>query len=97
MFYELEQKNDTCWSVKIMGRQMGFRALMVTKSTLKWFAIIGLIITLIGVIISFFSFNGLIVVWIGLLLVAFSFIALLYLWLTDRYLAKPHRDRIPQR
>ena len=76
MFYELEHQNNAFWGVKIMGQQMGFRALIATKPTLKWFALIGFIITVIGIIISFFSFNGLIVVAIGLLLVAFSFIAL---------------------
>jgi hypothetical protein len=70
---------------------MGFRALVVTKPTLKWFVIIGLIITIIGVMLSFFSIIGVIVMWVGLLLMAFSFIALLYLWLAERYLTKPER------
>lgn len=80
-----------------MGQQMGFRALMTTKPTLKWFIIIGIIITIIGVILSFFVVGGLVLFWIGLLLTAFSLIALLYLWLTDRFLAQPQRHPVPRR
>ncbi len=81
----------------VMGQQMGFRALMATKPTLKWFIIIGVVITIIGIILSFFVVGGLILFWIGLLLTAFSVIALLYLWLTDRFLAQPQRHPIPRR
>jgi hypothetical protein len=76
---------------------MGFRALMATRPTLKWFIIIGFVITIIGVVLSFFTVGGLVLFWIGLLLTAFSLIALLYLWLTDRFLAQPKRHLSPRR
>jgi membrane protein implicated in regulation of membrane protease activity len=74
-----------------MGQQMGFRALMATKPTLKWFIVIGFVITIIGVVLSFFIVGGWVLFWLGLLLTAFSLIALLYLWLTERFLARPQR------
>jgi hypothetical protein len=94
---DLEQKTNDFKSVLIMAQQMGFRALMATKPTLKWFAIIGLIITIIGLVLSFFTFGGLLVFWIGILLMAFSLIALIYLWITDRFLAQPQRHPVPGR
>ena len=83
--------------VLVMGQQMGFRALMATKPTLKWFIIIGIVITIIGVILSFFVVGGLVLFWVGLLLTAFSIIALIYLWLTERFLAQPQRHPVPRR
>ncbi|MHA2427230.1 MAG: hypothetical protein ACXADB_04295 [Candidatus Hermodarchaeia archaeon] len=80
-----------------MTQQMGFRVLVTTKPTLKWFAIIGLIIAIIGLFLSLFTVGGLILLFIGLLLLAFSLIALLYLWLTDRYLTPLQRHPPPRR
>jgi len=80
-----------------MGQQMGFRALMATKPTLKWFIIIGVVLSIIGIILSYFVVGGLVLFWIGLLLTAFSLIALIYLWLTERLLAKPQRHAVSRR
>lgn len=77
-----------------MSSQMGFRALLATKSTLKWFIVIGIILVILGVIISFFAFGGLVVFWIGVTLIAFSAIALMYLWLTEKYLPGPQTDPV---
>lgn len=73
---------------------MGFRAQLATKSTLKWFIVIGCIFVIIGVIISIFAFVGLIVFWIGLTLIAFSAIVLMYLWLIEKYLPGPQTDPV---
>lgn len=73
---------------------MGFRALLATKSTLKWFIVIGILLIVLGLIISFFAFGGIFVFWIGATFIAFSIIALLYLWLTDKYLPGPRTDPV---
>ncbi len=77
-----------------MSSQMGFRALLATKSTLKWFIVIGVVLVILGVIISFFIFVGLVVFWIGVTFIAFSAIALIYLWLTEKYLPGPQTDPV---
>lgn len=76
---------------------MGFRALFATKSTLKWFVIIGLVIVVIGVLLSFVTFAGIILIWLGFFLITISIIILLYLWLTDQYLPQPRTDPVPRR
>jgi hypothetical protein len=77
-----------------MTGPMSFRALMDTKPTLKWFIIIGLIIVIFGVLLSFISVLGVIIAWIGFFLIGLSVIALIYLWLTERYLPQPTMDRV---
>jgi len=73
---------------------MSFSGLMQTKSTLKWFIVIGIIIVILGFIISFVNLVGIIIAWIGILLIAFSIIVLFYLWFTERYLPQPTMDRV---
>ncbi|MFX1564414.1 MAG: hypothetical protein ACFFCH_00320 [Promethearchaeota archaeon] len=77
-----------------MPEQLSFRSLMETKPTLKWFIVIGIIIIIAGILLSFISFGGIVVIWIGLILIAFSLISLLYLWLTERYLLQPRMDPV---
>ncbi len=77
-----------------LSGQMGFRALMQTKPTLKWFIVIGIVILVIGILLSFVSIVGILIAWIGVLLVGFSVIALFYLWLTDKYLPQPSMERV---
>ncbi len=67
---------------------------MQTKPTLKWFIIIGVIIVIIGILLSFLSVAGIMLAWIGIFLIALSIIILLYLWLTERYLPQPSMDRV---
>ncbi len=76
---------------------MSFRALMETKPTLKWFILIGIIIVIIGTLLSFFTVIGVLIAWIGILLILFSVVILLYLWLTERYLPQPSMDRVSLR
>lgn len=73
---------------------MGYRALIESKSTLKWFIVIGIILVLLGVLVSFVSPFAIFVIWIGIALIALSFIILLYLWLTDKLLPQPSMDRV---
>lgn len=80
-----------------MAHQTGLQALIVTKSTLKWFVIIGVIIAIVGFVLSFFIFGGVMIFWVGVLLIGFAVVGLLYLWLTDKYLTKPQRHTIPRR
>lgn len=77
-----------------MSSQMGFRALLATKPTLKWFVVIGVIIAVIGILLSFVTFGGILIFWVGLILISFSVIALVYLWLTERFLAQPRDERV---
>ena len=73
---------------------MSFRALMQTKPTLKWFILIGIIMVIIGILLSFLSIAGIVLAWIGIFLIALSVIILLYLWLTEKYLPQPSMDRV---
>ncbi len=70
---------------------------MSTRPTLMWFILIGFVVVIIGIILSFFFFGGILVFWIGVILVAFSIIALLYLWLTEAFLTKPRTGPNPCR
>ena len=76
-----------------MSGQLGFRALLDTKPTLKWFIVIGIIMIVLGVVLSFFSIFGIILAWIGIFLMVLSVFALFYLWFTDRYLPQPSMGR----
>jgi hypothetical protein len=76
-----------------MTGQMSFRALLDTKPTLKWFIVIGIILIILGVVLSFISILGIILAWIGIFLMMLSVIALFYLWVTERYLPQPSMDR----
>ncbi len=73
---------------------MSFRSLMNTKPTLKWFIVIGIIMIIIGILLSFMSFSGILLIWIGIFFIALSLIILLYLWLTERYLPQPSMNRV---
>jgi hypothetical protein len=73
---------------------MGYRALIQTRSTLKWFIVIGIILLVVGILVSFVSPLAIFIIWIGIALIALSFIILLYLWLTDKLLPQPSRDRV---
>lgn len=77
-----------------MSGQMGFRALIETRSTLKWFIVIGIILIIVGVLVSFVSPFAIFIIWAGIALIALSFIILLYLWLTDKLLIQPSMDRV---
>ena len=77
-----------------MSGQIGYRALIETRSTLKWFIVIGIILIVIGVLVSFVSPLAILIIWIGIALIALSFIILLYIWLTDKLLPQPSRDRV---
>ncbi|MHA2406165.1 MAG: hypothetical protein ACXADB_07685 [Candidatus Hermodarchaeia archaeon] len=76
-----------------MTGQMSFRALLDTKPTLKWFIVIGIIMIILGVLLSFVSIIGIILAWIGIFLTMLSVIALFYLWFTERYLPQPRMGR----
>jgi hypothetical protein len=76
-----------------MTGQMGFRVLLDTKPTLKWFIVIGFIMIVLGVVLSFFSILGIILAWIGIFFMMLSVIALFYLWVTERYLPQPGMGR----
>jgi CHASE2 domain-containing sensor protein len=77
-----------------MSGQMGYRALIQTRSTLKWFIVIGIILLVVGILVSFVSPLAIFIIWIGIALIALSFIILLYLWLTDKLLPQPSMDRV---
>ncbi len=76
-----------------MTGQMSFRALFDTKPTLKWFIVIGIIMIILGVLLSLVNVIGLILAWIGIFLMGLSVIALFYLWATERYLPQPSMGR----
>ncbi len=78
----------------IMSGQIGYRALIETRSTLKWFIVIGIILIVIGVLVSFVSPLAILIIWLGIALIALSFIILLYIWLTDKLLPQPSMDRV---
>lgn len=77
-----------------MAGHLSFRGLMETKPTLKWFIVIGIIIVILGVLLSFVSVVGVVITWIGVLLIALSVIILLYLWFTEKLLPQPSMERV---
>ncbi len=71
-----------------MGGEFEIRGLIATFSTLKWFIVIGIIITIIGVLFIQFEVTmiGVILLWVGATISLLSIIALFFFWLVDRVL-----------
>lgn len=75
----------------LLHREYEVRSLISTRTTLKWFIVVGIIILVIGVFIQWIldSFIGLIFLWAGIVIIGLSLVSLLYLWLSNRILPHP--------